>query len=188
MGMHVLILRRTCPYLGPFFNHNSANFGPIGLKNDVNSGDYCLLSIDLWWEIQVMMLIFDFWFFGPLLAGKWAWPPLMVWGLQTRPKSWPTGWNFWAYHYIKIIFSNPLKWNINPPASQSGLMDFNFFHATHGKKLSFWYKDFVLIIASWNYNLLIEYKKFRVWCLFVDFIFFRVRFCRKIDVAAMRAP
>ena len=33
--------------------------------------------------------------FGPALLeleGKWAWPPralLMVWGLQTRPKSWP---------------------------------------------------------------------------------------------------
>ena len=38
------------------------------------------------------MLIFHFWLFGPLLVGKWAWPPralLMIWSLQTQPKSWP---------------------------------------------------------------------------------------------------
>ena len=38
-------------------------------------------------------------FFGPLLTGKWAWSPrapLMVWGLQTQPKSWSTRWTFWV--------------------------------------------------------------------------------------------
>ena len=46
-----------------------------------------------------------FLFFGPLLAGKLAWPPrapLMVWGFQTRPKSWPTGWIFWDNHYLEF--------------------------------------------------------------------------------------
>ena len=45
---------------------------------------------------------------GPLLAGKWAWPPrapLMVWGLQTQPKRCPTGWTFWANRYLEIMFS-----------------------------------------------------------------------------------
>ena len=53
-----------------YFGHNSAILGPIGLKIYGNSGDY-YLSIS---EEKVMMLTFNFWFFGPLLAGKWAWP------------------------------------------------------------------------------------------------------------------
>ena len=30
--------------------------------------------------------------------------PLMVWGFQTQPKSWPTGWTVWANHYLEITF------------------------------------------------------------------------------------
>ena len=55
-------------------------------------------------------------YFEPLLVGEWAWPPcapLIVWSLQTQPKSWPTGWSFWAKRYLEIMFSifsslNPL--------------------------------------------------------------------------------
>ena len=50
-----------------------------------------------------MLLIFPFRFFESLLAGKWA--PLMVWDLQTQPKSWPTGWTFCANRYLEIMFS-----------------------------------------------------------------------------------
>ena len=31
---------------------------------------------------------------------------IMDWGLQTRPKSLPTGWTFWANRYLDIIFSH----------------------------------------------------------------------------------
>ena len=64
------------------------------------------------------VLIFQFKFLGPLLAGKWVWPPcasLMIWGLQTQPKSWPTGWTFWANHYLEIIFSKFSGVNSPPP-------------------------------------------------------------------------
>ena len=69
-----------------------------------------LLFIDRsWWgDIQFMMLIFHFWFFGSFLMRKWVWSPrapLLVWGLQTRPKIWPTWWTFWANHYLEIRFS-----------------------------------------------------------------------------------
>ena len=42
-----------------------------------------------------MMLTFYFWFLGPL----------MVWVLQTRPKSSPTGWTVRSNHYLDIMFS-----------------------------------------------------------------------------------
>ena len=58
-----------------FFGHNSAFSGPIGLSFYGSSGDQ-YISIDWWWEIKVAMLIFHFFIFGPLLAGKWAWPPV----------------------------------------------------------------------------------------------------------------
>ena len=41
-------------------------------------------------------------------SGKWAWPPRrrhMVFGLQTQPKSWLTGYTFWVNHYLEIVFS-----------------------------------------------------------------------------------
>ena len=43
------------------FGHNSAIFGPIGLKRRELRR---LLSIDWWWQIQVMMLSFHFWILG----------------------------------------------------------------------------------------------------------------------------
>ena len=30
----------------------------------------------------------------------------MVWGLKTRPESWPTEWTFWANRYLEIMFLN----------------------------------------------------------------------------------
>ena len=70
---------------------------------------------------KLRCLFFSFDFFGPLLVGKWAWQPrapLMVWGLQTQPKSWPTGWTFWANRYLEIMSWNfqgwtPLKMELN---------------------------------------------------------------------------
>ena len=60
-----------------------------------------LLSIDCWWEIQVMILIFHFW---ATLCGKIAVvttrPPNGL-GIKTRPKRW----TFWANHYLEIVFS-----------------------------------------------------------------------------------
>ena len=57
---------------------------------------------------KFMRLIFHFWFFGPLLAGKWAWQPrgpLVTWDLKTQPKNWSTGWTFWANCYLDKLFS-----------------------------------------------------------------------------------
>ena len=104
------------------FCHNSVIFGTIELNFLWDWELKIPLFIDWWWGIQIMMIIFQFWFFGPHLAGKCALPsrvPLMDCGLQTRPKSsWPTGRTFWANHYLQIMFSkisgvNPLNicWN-----------------------------------------------------------------------------
>ena len=68
-----------------FFGHNSAILWPTGLNVFVELGK--LLSMDCWWELNVMLLSFWFRIFGPLLAGKRAWPPrrlLRVWGLKTE--------------------------------------------------------------------------------------------------------
>ena len=55
-----------------FFGHNSAIFWANRAEVFYGgSGDH-YLSIG---EEKSKMLVFVFWFFGPLLAGKWAWPP-----------------------------------------------------------------------------------------------------------------
>ena len=74
-----------------FFGHNSAIFWPIGWSFLWKLRK--LISIDCKYKINVMAINFRFQFLGPFLAGKWAWPPrrrIRVWGLETRPKSWPT--------------------------------------------------------------------------------------------------
>ena len=70
------------------FDHNSAIFGPIRLKIFMGSHDIII------YRLVVRNPNYDayFLFFGPLLAGKWAWSPhvpLMACGLQTRPENWP---------------------------------------------------------------------------------------------------
>ena len=55
---------------------------------------------------------------APILGGKWAWPPRrrhMVFGLQTQPKSWLTGYTFWVNHYLEIVFSKISVVNPPPP-------------------------------------------------------------------------
>ena len=50
------------------------------------------------------------------MGGKWARPPRrhhMVFGLQTQPKSWLTGYTFWVNHYLEIVFSKISV--VNPP-------------------------------------------------------------------------
>ena len=37
----------------------------------------------------------------------------MVFGLQTQPKSWLTGYTFWVNHYLEIVFSKISV--VNPP-------------------------------------------------------------------------
>ena len=63
-----------------------------------------------------MGLICHFGFFGPCMGPKIGVAPRMpiwVWGLKTQPKSWPTGWTFWANHLLEIMF---LKFGgLNPP-------------------------------------------------------------------------
>ena len=57
--------------------------------------------------------------FGPLLAGKWAWPQLahlMFWGLQTRPRVGPLGGPFGKTTDLEIIFSKCLR--VDPPINE----------------------------------------------------------------------
>ena len=84
-----------------FFGHNSAISGPsgpkffMGVKNIII---YRLVMRNLSYNTQFSFLIF-----WATFGGKMGWPsraPLMVWGLQTQPKSWPTRWTFWANRYL----------------------------------------------------------------------------------------
>ena len=84
-------IRRSCPY-------SDLIFWPCGLTIFVGTQEniiYRLLVRNPSWGF-----FFQFSLSGPLLAGKWAWPPcvlLMVWGLLTRRKS--------CQRYLKIMFS-----------------------------------------------------------------------------------
>ena len=53
---------------------------------------------------------FDFWFLGPLLAGKWAWPPNPT---KTRPKIWSSERTFWTNGCLEFMFSKFA--GVNPP-------------------------------------------------------------------------
>ena len=88
------------------YKPNIVGFGPTRLKFYGNSGDYYLSNDGEKSKLWCLFFIFDFLTSVPLLDRKWAWPPhapLMVQGLQAWPKSWPTGWTFWANHYLEII-------------------------------------------------------------------------------------
>ena len=96
------------------FGHNSAIFWPIGLKILMVTQKtiiYRLVVINPSYDAYLSVLIF-----WPLLAGKWAW------GLQTRPKSWPTGWTFRANRYLEIMFS---KFSGVNPSLLTGIQEFN---------------------------------------------------------------
>ena len=42
----------------------------------------------------------------------------MVFGLQTQPKSWLTGYTFWVNHYLEIVFSKIIVVNPPPPLKE----------------------------------------------------------------------
>ena len=95
------------PILGhTFFGYNSAISWLIGQKIFMGIPSY-----DAYFSVLI---------FWPLSAGKLAWPPralLMAWGLQTQPKSWPTGRTFWDNCYLEIMFA---KFSgVNPPLNPS---------------------------------------------------------------------
>ena len=46
----------------------------------------------------------------------------MVFGLQTQPKSWLTGYTFWVNHYLEIVFSKISV--VNPPPPLKGSNEF----------------------------------------------------------------
>ena len=87
---------RTCPYLSiRFLAKNQPFLGQLGwnflweLRR--------LLTIDCSeWEIKVMRLIFHFWLFGP---------PTKTQPTKIQPKSWPSGWTFWANCYLENVLS-----------------------------------------------------------------------------------
>ena len=97
-----------------YFGHNSAISGPPGLKFFMGVQEtifYRLVMRNLCYDAYFSVLILRL-----LLAGIWAWSPnapLMVWGLQTQPKSWSTWRTFWANRYLEIMFSKFSR--VNPP-------------------------------------------------------------------------
>ena len=126
-----------------YFGHNSAIFWPNRLKFLWELRK--LLSTDSWCEINVMVLNFRFRFLG-LFAGKWVW----VWGLKTRPKSWPTLGSFRVTCYLKI----------DPKLSDPGRseVDFHFLlffieeNASYQEFISEW-KNFVPSQSYWIFKL-----------------------------------
>ena len=94
----------VCPYLGIRF---LTIFGSMRLKIFVLTQETSIYRLVV--RNRSNVAYFSFRIFGSLLAGKWTWPPcapLMAWGFQTKPKRWPTGWNFSANHYLEIMFWN----------------------------------------------------------------------------------
>ena len=78
-----------------------------------------LLSINCWYEINVMLLRFRFIFLWPFLVGKWAWPQcwcLRVCSLISQPKSWPKSWvllgHLLSQNRVPKLYDPgpPLKW------------------------------------------------------------------------------
>ena len=75
---------RPCPYLGirvwPQLSHFLADCAKKNLSTFRR-----LLSIDWSWEIQVMLIVFHFWFLGHFWRqnGRGHHVNLMVWGIQT---------------------------------------------------------------------------------------------------------
>ena len=93
-------IRHACQYLGiRNFGHKSVIFGPIGLIRNPSYDAY--FSFLIFWAT-----------FGGTLGGS-SWAPSIVWGLQTQPKRWPTGWIFWANTYLEITLSKSS--GLNPP-------------------------------------------------------------------------
>ena len=81
-------------------------------------------------------------------AGKWAWPQrplLMIWGLQTRPKSWPTGRTFWANHYLEIMFRNFKGWNAPPPWSLSKVSQLIIIIGNYMRNIGYCAEQFSLL-------------------------------------------
>ena len=75
-----------------------------------------LLSIDCWYEINVMALnnSFRFRFLGPFLAGKWAWPPrwrLRVSGQKSSTKK---------LAHVEVLLGRMLSQNHTPEISDPG--------------------------------------------------------------------
>ena len=99
-----------------FFGHDSAIFGTIVLKNVKRTQEtiiYRLVNGDG----SVMLNI---WFIVPLMARKWTWlpgTPLMVWGLHSRPKRWPTTISKSCFRNIQA--RTPPQLNINPYNSKN---------------------------------------------------------------------
>ena len=63
----------------------------------------------------------------------------MVFGLQTQPKSWLTGYTFWVNHYLEIVFSKISVVNPPPPPPLNGSASeknaaFALLGVTAGKK------------------------------------------------------
>ena len=107
----VVMAKMACmPISGlTFFDHNSAILRPIELT--FSMGDYYLSIGDenskLWsYDAHFYVLLVRATFGGKMELA------LMIWGLQNRPKSWPTWWTFWANHYLEIMFWYFQDWTL----------------------------------------------------------------------------
>ena len=88
------------------------------------------------------------------LAGKWTWSshrPLLVWGLKTHPKRWPTECSFWANRYLEIKFSKFSGVNlVLPPLCQK------FYHISL-LSLSARLLSGSLFVLNFKFNLIVTY-------------------------------
>ena len=74
-------------------SHNSAIFSQLGAIFHVRSGDHFLSKNQ---SFYASLSFLDY-------VGHFWRKILMVWGRHNRPKSWPTGLNFWTNHYLEIV-------------------------------------------------------------------------------------
>ena len=90
-----------------FFGQNLANFRPIGPKTFMGTQ-----GIIIYWLVMRHFILVIMYFWRKMGMATMPAPKLLVvWSLQTRPKSWLTRLNFRANRYLEIMFSKFLGVN-----------------------------------------------------------------------------
>ena len=100
-----------------------------------------LLSIDWLKEIQSTMLDFRFWFFGPILAGRWAWSPQGNLGPYNPTKKLAQ----WVAPLGELLFWEPVFkiFRAEPPPSIR--LDFNCKNQKLSPYLSIFTKNYLYL-------------------------------------------
>ena len=98
---------------------------------------------------------------APILGGKWAWQPRrrhMVFGLQTQPKSWLTGYTFWVNHYLEILFFKISVVNTPPPPLKSFcIFSHSIFSVNMAVAIYYYIITILLLYYYYFINILLLY-------------------------------